>query len=324
MKAIVCRTYGSPEVLRLEDTATPTPGDDQVLIRIRAASVNPYDWHFMRGSPFMIRLISGMTRPKDIRVGIDVAGVVEAVGSKVTRFKAGDEVFGGCRGAFAEYGCAAETALTGKPGSISFEQAGAVAIAGDTALQGLRDHGRIARGHRVLIHGASGGVGTFAVQFAKWFGAHVTGVCSTANLELVKSLGADCVIDYTREDFTAGSDRYDAILDCHASRPLIACARVLAPAGVYVVVGAPGGGLIGPLRPVLKAAVLAPFLRRTLKTMMTKPRPDDLALIADLMNTGAVTPVIDRTYRLVDVPEAIRYVERGHARGKVVIAVADR
>jgi NADPH:quinone reductase-like Zn-dependent oxidoreductase len=322
MKAIVYRTYGSPDVLVCEETATPAPTDDQVLIRIRAASVNPYDWHFVRGSPYIMRMLSGLTRPKDIRVGVDVAGVVETVGSKVTRFKPGDAVLGACRGAFAEYACAADTSIVAKPANVTFEQAATVAMAGYTALQGLRDTGKIRRGHDVLVNGASGGVGTFAVQIAKSFGARVTGVCSTRNLDLVRSLGADRVIDYTREDFTAGSDRYDIVLDCHASRPLLRCAGILAPTGSYIIVGAPGRGLIGPLRAAIKALVLAPFVRRTLTMMMAKPNQDDLACIADLMKNGSVTPVIDRGYRLDEVPEAIRYLEQGHARGKVVITVS--
>jgi NADPH:quinone reductase-like Zn-dependent oxidoreductase len=322
MRAIVYRTYGSPDVLHVEETATPAPTDDQVLIQVRAASVNPYDWHFMRGSPYVMRIASGLTRPKDIRVGVDVAGVVETVGSKVTRFKPGDAVFGGCRGAFAEYACAADTSIALKPTNLTYEQVATVAVAGYTALQGLRDTGKIQRGHNVLINGASGGVGTFAVQIAKSLGARVTGVCSTGNLDLVHSLGADRVIDYTQEDFTTGSDRYDIVLDCHASRPMLACAGILAPTGSYVIVGAPGGGVIGPLGAAVKAFLLAPFVRRTLKMMMAKPNRDDLAFIVDLMKTGAVTPTIDRRYRLDQVPEAIRYVEQGHARGKVVIAVA--
>jgi NADPH:quinone reductase-like Zn-dependent oxidoreductase len=321
MKAIVCRTYGSPDVLRFEETATPTPADNQVLIRVRAASVNPYDCHFMRGSPYVMRMLSGLTRPKDMRVGVDVAGIVETVGSKVTRCKPGDAVFGGCRGAFAEYACAAETSIAAKPAHVTFEQAATAAVAGYTALQGLRDTGKIQRGHNVLVNGASGGVGTFAVQIAKSFGARVTGVCGTRNLDLVQSLGADRVIDYTREDFTRGSDRYDIVLDCHASRPLLACAGILAPTGRYIFVGAPGGGLIGPLRVAVKAFALAPFARRTLTIMLAKPNQDDLAFIADLITTGVVTPVIDRSYRLEEVPEAIGYLEQGHARGKVVITV---
>src|SRR5947199_9570287 len=322
MEAIVCRTYGSPNVLHLEETAKPTPTDDQVLIRVRAGSVNPYDWHFMRGSPYIMRLLSGRTRPKDIRLGVDVAGVVETVGNKVTRFKPGDAVFGGCRGAFAEYACAADTSIVAKPANVTFEQAATVAIAGYTALQGLRDHGKIQRGHNVLVNGASGGVGTFAVQIAKSFGARVTGVCSTRNVDLVHSLGAHRVIDYTRAACTTGSDRYDIVLDCHASRPLLACAGILAPHGRYIILGAPGGGLLGPLRVGVKAFALAPFVRRTLTMMMAKPNQDDLAFVADLMKTGAVTPVLDRSYRLDEVPNAIRYLEQGHARGKVVITVA--
>jgi NADPH:quinone reductase-like Zn-dependent oxidoreductase len=321
VKAIVCRTYGSPEVLRLEDVAVPTPDADQVLLRVRAASLNPYDWHFMRGSPFMIRMLSGLTKPKDTRVGVDVAGVVDAIGSRVTRFKPGDEVFGGCRGAFAEYACAAETALAMKPASVTFEQAAAVPVAGYTALQALRDHGRIERGQSVLVNGAAGGVGTFAVQFAKAFGAHVDGVCSTRNIDLVCALGADRAIDYTREDFTKSSERYDIVVDCHASGSLVAGVRVLAPGGRYVIVGAPGRGVMGPLWPAVKALVLAPLMRRRLTMMMAKPNRDDLALIADWMEAGTVTPALDRRYRLDEASEAIRYLEQGHARGKVVLTV---
>jgi NADPH:quinone reductase-like Zn-dependent oxidoreductase len=322
MKAIVYRSYGSADVLVFEETATPIPTDHQVLIRVHAASVNPYDWHFMRGSPYVMRLASGLTRPKDIRVGVDVAGVVEAVGSKVARFRPGDAVFGGGRGAFAEYACAGDTSIVAKPADVTFEQAATVAVAGRTALQGLRDIGKIQRGHNVLVNGASGGVGTFAVQIAKSFGARVTGVCSSRNLDLVRSLGADRVIDYTQEDFTAGSDRYDIVLDCHASRPLRACARILAHGGSYILVGAPGLGLIGPLGAAIKVFALTPFVRQTLTMIMTKPNQDDLGFMADLMLTGAVTPVIDRNYRLEEVPEAIRYLEQGHARGKVAITVA--
>ena len=322
MKAIVYRSYGSPDVLRLEETARPTPADDQVLLRVRAASVNPYDWHFMRGSPYIMRMLSGLTRPKDIRLGVDVAGVVETVGSKVTRFRSGDAVFGGCRGAFAEYACAGETAIVAKPANVTFEQAATIAIAGYTALQGLRDRGKIQRGHRVLINGASGGVGTFAVQIAKSFGAHVTGVCSAGNLDLVRALGADRVIDYTREDFTKQSDRYDIVLDCHATHPLLACGGILTHTGAYVIVGAPGGGLLGPLRLAAKAVALTPIVRRTLMMMTAKPNRDDLAFLADLLKTRAVTPVIDRRYPLDQVPDAIRYVEQGHTRGKVVITLA--
>jgi NADPH:quinone reductase-like Zn-dependent oxidoreductase len=323
MKAIVCRTYGPPDVLRVEEMARPTPSDNQVLIRVRAASINPLDWHLMRGSPYAMRVSSGLARPKDPRLGVDVAGVVEMVGSKVTSFRAGDAVFGGCRGAFADFACAGETSIVMKPANVTFEQAAAVAIAGCTALQGLRDKGGIQRGHDVLINGASGGVGTFAVQIAKSSGARVTGVCSTRSLDLVRSLGADRVIDYTREDFTRGSDRYDIVLDCHASGSILACARILRPAGRYVIVGLPGRGLMGPLRAAVKAFALAPLVRRTLTMMMAKASQDDLAFIADLMQRDALAPAIDRLYCLDDVPEAIRYVEQGHARGKVVISWGD-
>ncbi len=322
MKAIVYRTYGSPDVLQLEETAVPTPTDDHVLIRVHAAGVNPYDWRVMRGSPSFMRLGLGLRRPKEIRLGIDVAGVVETVGRSVTRFKAGDAVFGACRGAFAEYACASEAAIVAKPANVTFEQAGAVAIAGYTALQALRNRGGVASGAHVLINGASGGVGTFAVQIAKSFGAHVTGVSSARNGDLIRSLGADRVIDYAQEDFTRGSERYDLVLDCHATHPVRACARMLTPRGRYIIVGAPGQGLFGPLRPILRAMVLAPLLRRKLTTVVAKPNSEDLARLAELMKAGTLTPVVDRRFRLQEVREAISYVEQGHARGKVVITVA--
>jgi NADPH:quinone reductase-like Zn-dependent oxidoreductase len=322
MKAIVYRTYGGPEALGYEETPTPVPAPNQVLVRIRAASVNPYDWHVMRGSPYAMRIMTGWPRPKDNRLGVDAAGVVESVGGKVTQFKAGDMVFGGFRGAFAEYACPAETSLAIKPETVTFEQAATVPIAGRTALQGLRDAGKIHRGQRVLINGASGGVGTFAVQIAKWFGAEVTGVCSTRNLDLVRSIGADRVVDYTREDFTAGGERYDLIVDCHANHPLRAYRRRLTPTGSLVIVGAPGRGMLGPLRVALTVALFKPFVKQNLAMMMARPSQTDLAAIGDLISAGTITPVIDRRYPFRETAEAIRYLESGHARGKVVITVS--
>ncbi len=322
MKAIVHRAYGGPEVLSYEETAAPAPAANQVLVRIRAASVNPYDWHFMRGSPWVMRIMTGLARPKEIRLGVDAAGVVERVGGSVTRLKPGDEVFGGCRGAFAEFACAADTSLAIKLQDVTFEEAATIPVAGVTALQALRDAGRIRRGDRVLINGASGGVGTFAVQIAKYFGADVTAVCSTRNVELVRSIGADRVLDYTRDDFTAEGGRYHLILDCHVTRPLRAALCALTPTGRYVIVGAPGRGFLGPLRVAVKAAALKLFVRRNVGMMMAKPAPADLALIGGLIAAGTIAPVIDRRYPLCETGDAIRYVDEGHARGKVVVTVS--
>ncbi len=242
MKAIVYHRYGSPDVLKCEEIERPTPKDDEVLVKVRAASLNPLDWHFMRGEPYFIRLMTGLRRPKFTRLGVDVAGRVEAVGRSVTWFEPGDEVFGGCRGAFAEYACARESELITKPEGVTFEQAACVNVAALTALQSLRDKGRVRPGQKVLINGAAGGVGTFAVQIAKWLGAEVTGVCSTRNVEMVRSIGADHVIDYTGEDFTEGGRRYDLILDCVGSHRLSALRRVLSPEGTYIAVGGRAAG----------------------------------------------------------------------------------
>lgn len=248
MKAVRYHKYGSPDVLRCEEVEKPAPGDDEVLIRVRAASVNPLDWHFMRGLPYMVRMVAGLGKPKDPRLGVDVAGQVEAVGKNVTQFKPGAAVFGSCRGTFAEYACTTESALATKPDNVTFEQAAAVPVAAFTALQGLRDEGKIQPGHRVLINGASGGVGTLAVQIAKWIGADVTGVCSTRNVEMVRSLGADQVIDYSREDFTKSGNRYDIFFDGVGNHSLSACRRVLNPNGVYVPFGGEADRwMIGPL-----------------------------------------------------------------------------
>jgi len=320
MKAIVYFRYGSPEVLQCEEIEKPTPGDHEVLIKIRAASVNPYDWHFMRGEPYFIRLLAGLSKPKEARLGVDGAGQVEAVGRNVTQSKPGEPVFGACRGAFAEYACASEQALATKPENVTFEQAASVPIAALTALQGLRDKGKIQPGQKVLINGAAGGVGTFAVQIARSFGAEVTGVCSTRNLEMVRSIGADRVIDYTQEDFTKSAQQYDIVFDCVGNHSLPACRRVLNPRGIFVGAGgSPGRWMVDFFARGITGLAMAPFVTQKFVTFMAKPSKVDLTSIGDLMATGKVTPVIDRRYSLSEVPEAIRYLEEGHARGKVVI-----
>ena len=322
MKAIVYYNYGSPDVLKCEEIEKPTAGDDEVLIKVRAASVNPLDWHFMRGTPYFVRVKTGLRKPKTTRLGVDVAGQVEAVGRNVTQFKPGDEVFGSCRGAFAEYACTSESALVMKPSNVTFEQAASVPVAAFTALQGLRDKGHIQPGQKVLINGAAGGVGTFAVQIAKWFGADVTGVCSTRNVDMVRSIGADQVVDYTQEDFTKSEQRYDLILDSVGNHSLLACRRVLNPKGIYIAVGGPSGRwMIGPLARAIIALVLSRFVSQNLVMVLARRSKGDLTIMRELMEAGKVTPVIDRRYRLSEVPEAIRYLEEGHARGKVVITL---
>ena len=325
MKAIVYCDYGLAN-LKLADIAKPTPTDDQILVKVHAASVNPLDWHFIEGTPKIMRALGvGLRKPKDIRLGVDFAGTVETVGKNVTQFKAGDEVFGGRDGAFAEYVCPrADRAVTLKPANISFEQAASINIAGITALQAVRDKGKVQPGQKVLINGASGGVGTFAVQIAKSFGAEVTGVCSTRNLEMVRSLGADHVLDYTREDFAKGDQRYDVILDNVPNHSLSECRRILNPQGKYVMIG--GGGpndnrWIGPFGRLIQTMLLSPFVSQKMGMMMAELKKSDLAILGDLMQNGKVKPVIDRTYKLSELPEAIRYLEEGHARGKVVITV---
>jgi len=321
MKAIVVSNYGSPDVLKCEEVEKPIAGDDQVLIKVRAASVNPLD-RMMRGKPYVLRLMTGLRKPKDTRLGRDVAGQVEAVGRNVTRFKPGDAVFGTCRGAFAEYACASESKLATKPDKVTFEQAASVPVAGLTALQGLRDKGQIRQGQKVLINGAAGGVGTFAVQIAKSFGAEVTAVCSTGKVDMVLSIGADRIIDYAREDFTKGEQRYDLIFDCAGSRSLLALRRLLNPKGVYILVGAPAQGRwIGPLARVLKTLVASWFGSEKLVLFLAQIRCEDLTILGELIEAGKVTPVIGKRYRLSEVAEAIRYLEEGHARGKVVITV---
>jgi len=325
MKAIVYCDYGLTN-LKLENIEKPTPNDDQILVRVRAASVNPYDWHFIEGTPYIMRMMGvGLRKPKDTQLGVDFAGTVEAIGKNVTQFKPGDEVFGGRGGAFAEYVCPrANRAVALKPANLTFEQAASVNIAGITALQAIRDKGNVQPGQKVLINGASGGVGTFAVQIAKTFGADVTGVCSSRNVDLVRSLGADHVIDYTKEDFAKGTERYDVILDNVPNHSLSECRRILTPNGKYVMIG--GGGpndsrWVGPFGRVIKTMVLSPFTSQKMGMMMADANGKDLTILADMMQSGKLKPVIDRTYKLNEVPAAIAYLEEGHARGKVVITV---
>lgn len=323
MKAIIRDRYGSSEVLRLEEIPRPTCGDGDMLVRVHAASVNAGDWHLMRGEPLLVRLaFGGLRRPKLKVLGADVAGRVEAVGGSVQRFQPGDEVFGDLSdfgfGAFAEYVCVPERALVPKPSNLSLEEAAAVPLAAGAALQGLRDKGRIGAGRKVVVNGASGGVGTFAVQIAKSFGAEVTGVCSGKNVDMVRSIGADHVIDYTREDFTRNGEAYDLILDAAAFRSVLDYRRALSREGIYVMIG-------GATARMFQTMVVGPWVSMTgarkMEFLLVKPNRDDLTLLRDLVEAGKVTPVIDRRYALSEVPEAIAYLEGGHARGKVVITV---
>ena len=326
MKAIVRCDYGLAN-LKLADIEKPTPKDDQILVRVRAASVNPYDWHFVEGTPKIMRAMGvGLRKPKDIQLGVDFAGTVEAVGKNVTQFKPGDDVFGGRDGAFAQYVCRrAVGSVALKPAGLTFEQAASINIAGITALQGVRDKGKVQPGQKVLINGASGGVGTFAVQLARSFGAEVTGVCSTRNIELVQSLGADHVIDYTKEDFTKGEQKYDVILDNVANHSLSECRHILTPNGIYVMIGGGGvkeQGFVGALGKALNAAVYSRFVKQKMGMMMADPSSQDLTLLGDMVQSGKLKTVIDRTYKsLSEIPDAIQYVEEGHARGKVVVKV---
>src|SRR3954467_3434719 len=321
MKAIRKCEYG---VLTLRDVEKPTPTDNQVLIKVRAASLNAADGHLLRGS-FAMRPFSGMRKPKDSRFGIDCAGTVEAVGKNVTQFKPGDEVFGVANGAIAEYACAAERTLVPKPDNITFEQAGSVGVAGLTALQGLRDHGNIQPGQKVLVNGASGGVGTFAVQIAKAFGAEVTAVCSSRNLEQARSMGADHVIDYTKEDFTKADQRYDMIFDNVGNHTIAERRRVLTPNGICVLAGMGSAGKHeGQLTRIagnLKAFFVSPFISQKFKMYIAKTLKPDLIFLRDLMQQGKLTPVIDRQYPMSETAEALRYLEDGHARGKIVITI---
>lgn len=320
MKAVVYRCYGSADVLEFEDVAKPTPANNEVLVKVRAAAVNPYDWHFMRGSPYIMRLGSGLGAPKDSRLGVDFAGTVAAVGADVTRFNSGDAVFGGGSGAFAEYVTVPDDrALVLKPDNVTYEQAASVPIAAITALQALRDKGQLKPGQKVLINGASGGVGTFAVQIAKSMGAEVTGVCSTRNVEMVRSLGADHVFDYKKEDYTESGNQYDLIVDMVGNHSLLANRRVMSPDGIFVIVGGAKGNWLAPLAGPLKAMLLSPFVDQTFGMMLARLTQEDLTILGNLIAAGQVTPVIDRRYRLSEVPDAIRYSEEGRARGKIVI-----
>ena len=326
MKAIVYCEFGSPDVLHLEEIEKPAPDENQLLVRIHAASVNPLDWHYMEGTPKIARLLGfGLRKPKTTRLGVDFAGTVEAVGAKVTKFKVGDEVFGGKNGAFAEYVVVRDDhAVALKPASINFDQAAAVPIAGLTALQALRDKGRLKDGQDVLINGASGGVGTFAVQIAKNMGAHVTGVCSGKSADLVRSLGADHIIDYTKDDFTKRPEKYDLILDNVGTQPLLGFRKVLKPNGICVMIGGGGaneGKWFGALVNPLKALCINPFSHEKFRMLFAEFNPQDLGALADLMQSGKMTPVIDRRYKLADTASALRYLEEGHAHGKVIITM---
>jgi NADPH:quinone reductase-like Zn-dependent oxidoreductase len=305
MKAIRYYAYGPPDVIELEETGRPELGDDGVLVRVRAAAVNPGDWHLLRGSPYILRAMAGLTRPKAHGLGADLAGVVEAVGKGVSRFAPGDEVYGCAPGSFAEYVAVPESGpLTGKPAGLTFEQAAAVPTSALTALQALRDKARLERGHRVLVNGAAGGIGTFAVQLAKAYGAEVTGVC-----------------DYTKEDFTRTGRRYDVVLDNVGNRPVADCRRLLTPAGAYLHNSGSGGRWLGPMGRIIKLNVMNLFVRHTLPSFVTRENADDLATLRELIEAGRLTPVIERTHPLSEAAEAIAHVERGHAKGKVVITV---
>ena len=325
MKAILYTKYGPPEVLQFKEVEKPVPKENEVLVKLYAASANPADWHMIRGEPKFARLAFGLFKPKNIIPGIDTAGKVEAVGKNVKEFQPGDEVFGDCGwgGAFAEYVCITENRLVLKPANISFEEASTIFVAGITALQALRDKGKIQSGQKILINGASGGVGTFAVQLAKYFGAEVTGVCSTRNLELVRSIGADNVIDYTKEDFTNTNRQYDLTIDNVANRSVSDLKRALSPNGICVTVG------FSSLSRMFQHMLLGPLISMAGKKKIVglgaaKPKKEDLILLKEILEAGKIKPVIDRCYPLSEVPEAIRYLEEGHAQGKVVIVMAHK
>jgi NADPH:quinone reductase-like Zn-dependent oxidoreductase len=325
MKAIVQDRYGSAEVLELRDVEKPQPGDDELLIRVHAAGVDPGVWHLMTGMPYLVRVMGfGLRKPKMRVRGTDVAGSVEAAGKNVTQLKQGDQVYGTCDGSFAEYACAKAERFAPKPSNLTFEQAAAVPVSGMTALHGLRDAGKLQSEQTVLIIGAAGGVGSYAVQLAKAFGAVVTGVCSTSKAELVRAIGAEEVIDYTREGFTDGTRRFDLILDTAGRRPLSQLRRALTPRGTLVIVGGEGGDRwLGGFQRQIFAPLRSRFAEQKLVGLMSKERQQDLMTLKDLIDAGKLRPVIDRTYPLSEAPQAIRYLEQGHARGKVVIAVSN-
>jgi NADPH:quinone reductase-like Zn-dependent oxidoreductase len=321
IKAIVQDRYGSPDVLRLKDIDKPVPEDNEVLVRVRAAAVNIGNWHVLRGIPYAMRPAVGLFKPKHEIPGLDLAGQVEAVGGSVKQFQPGDEVFGWCNGAFAEYACAEENNLLAKPSNLTLEQAAAVGDSAFTALDAVRDQGMVQPGQRVVINGASGGVGTFAVQIAKSFGADVTGVCSTKNVEMVRSIGANRVIDYTKEDFAQADQRYDVMLDLVGNRSLSDCMGTLSRQGTYVLVGVSDMDRWFGLARQIKALSLSPFVRQRVRVFIVRRNRADLAVLKELVEAGKVTPVIDRRYPLRDVPEALRYQGEGHSRGKIVITV---
>ena len=323
MQAVLRRCYGSLAVVHAEQTARPAPGPAEVLVRVRAASVNPLDWHYVHGTPYLMRADTGLGAPGDPRLGVDFSGTVEAVGDQVTRFHPGDEVFGGRLGAFAQYLVVPENrTIVAKPANVAFADAAAVPIAALTALQALRDKGQVARGQKVLVNGASGGVGTFAVQLARYFGAEVTAVCSGRSAALVQGLGADHVIDYTREDFTQGTGRYDLIIDTVGSHGLLEYRRVMPPNGRLVIVGGPSNGnWVGPLAAPLRAMALSPFVSQHFMPFLAELKPQDLQFLASLLEHGELRVVIDRHYTLDELPAALAYLEQGHAHGKVVIDV---
>ena len=320
MKAIVQTRYGSPDVLQLRDVEKAVVKDDEVLVRVHAAAVNIGDWHLLRGMPYIVRVVAGLRAPRREIPGLEIAGQVEAVGRGVQQFRPGDEVFGWCNGAFAEYACTAASSLLPKPSNLTLEQSAAVGDSALTALAAVRDQGKVQPGQKVLINGASGGVGTFAVQIAKAFGAHVTAVCSTANLDMVRSIGADQVIDYTREDFVQSPRRYDVMLDLVGNRSLSHCRRALTPRGTYVVVGVKDMGRWLGLARQFKSLLISPFVRQRMRVFVVRHNREDLAVLKELVEAGKLAPVIDRRYPLSDLPEALRHQGEGHARGKVIIA----
>ncbi len=322
MTSAQVRCYGSPDIIEVVPVAKPVPADNEVLIKVVAASVNPLDWHEMRGSPYLMRLMRGIGKPEDTRFGVDFSGTVEAVGKNVTRFQPGDEVFGGRSGAFSEYVTISEDgALAVKPANINYQEAAAVPIAGVTAIQALRDSGKLQAGQKVLINGASGGVGTFAVQIARSMGAEVTGVCSTRNVEMVRALGAHHVIDYKVDDYTQSDERYDVIIDMVGNHSPRANSRMLTPNGALVLVGGAKGDWIAPLMGPIKAMLLSPFVDQQVGMMLAQMDGEDLAALGELMAAGDLRPVIDRSYRLRDIADAVRYSEQGRAQGKIIIEI---
>ena len=324
MRAIVQDRFGPPDVLQLADTGLPEVGADDVLVRVHAAALNPADWHILRGDPLVARLMGvGLTKPKARVAGIDAAGVVERAGANVRGLRNGEEVLGFCRGAFAEYACAAADMVVPKPAKLSFEQAAAVPVAATTALRGIRDVGQVKAGQQVLVNGAGGGVGTYAVQIAAALGAEVTGVCSTRNVELVRSLGAAHVVDYTREDFTGGRPQYDVILDNVSDLPLTRLRRALAPKGILVLNGGGSPGhVFGPVAGILRAVVANAFVSQRLRPLPSRQNQAELLAVTGLIEAGKLMPVVDRTYPLADTVEGLRTVEEGHTRGKIVVTVA--